>query len=190
MAYDKFLTLPRRLFLDSSTLQTLEDYGECIYDNSPVDQNARILRRKNGIENLEALRNIFSILYRASYSFELAISRNSLSEVHAKGDPYYLKWAYDILDHWTSCIESYEGSEAFSGKGVRLFESLNEKKFLYLSNKDRMLIFDAIRLECDAFLTMEEKLPKNAEHIRKELGLLILRPIDYWEMLKPFASLY
>jgi hypothetical protein len=170
LAYDKFAALPIRLFLDSSTLQTLEDYSEYIYDNGDIDENATILRRKKGFENLEALRNIFSVLHRASYNFELAISRNSLFEVQAKGDPYYLKWTYDILDHWTSCIDSYERSEAFSGKGVALFESLNEMKFLYLSNKDRLLIFDALKLECDAFLTMEEKLPKNAEHFKKELA--------------------
>jgi hypothetical protein len=33
------------------------------------------------------------------------------------------------------CIEEYENSEAFSGKGKRLLDKLNEKQFNYLSKK-------------------------------------------------------
>jgi hypothetical protein len=48
---------------------------------------------------------------------------------------------------------------------------------------------DALALECDAFLTMEKKLAKNAAHIGTQLGLKILRP-DYWALLRPWAALY
>jgi hypothetical protein len=49
---------------------------------------------------------------------------------------------------------------------------------------------DAIELECDAFLTMEKKLARQAEHLRAELEIRVLRPPDYWALLEPWAALY
>jgi hypothetical protein len=56
--------------------------------------------------------------------------------------------------------------------------------------KDKRLVRDALALECDAFLPMEKKLAKNATHIGTQLGLKILRPPDYWALLRPWAALY
>ncbi len=67
---------------------------------------------------------------------------------------------------------------------------LDETRFGYLSAKDKLLARDALALECDAFLTMERKLPKMADHIERELGLNVLRPPDYWALLEPWAALY
>ena len=183
-----FESLPRRIFLDSSTLQTLQDYGEFIFDNNEeIPIYDKIQKIPDGIAHIEALRAIFCINERAR--FEFALSQNSLSEVIAKGDRYYLQWAYDVLDHWEACLESYEDSP-FSGEGRHLSEKLHSPMFGYLSKKDRTLIQNALILECEAFLTMEQRLPKNEKHIRRELGIQILRPLDYWELLKPWAQLY
>lgn len=179
-----FESLPRRIFLDSCTLQNIQTYGENIFDNIEVpinDKNAR---------NVEALRNIFFVNQRAN--FEFALSDNSIKEVLDKGDKSYLQWAFDVLDHWMCCIEEYEKGEAFSRKGEMLLKQLNSKQFGYLSEKDKALIFDAVLLECDTFLTMDLKLctPKNSEHIWKMLKIRILQPYEYWEILKPFARLW
>jgi len=182
-----FESLPRRIFLDSSTLQTLQDYGEFIWDNVEIPSHDKLHKIPNGIANIEALRAIFFVNQRANFDF--ALSPNSLSEVIDKGDRRYLQWAYDVLDHWEACLESYEGSP-FLGEGRHLSEKLHSPMFGYLSKKDRTLIQDALILECEAFLTMEQRLPKNETHIRKELGIQILRPLDYWELLKPWAQLY
>ena len=37
---------------------------------------------------------------------------------------------------------------------------------------------------------MEKKLTKNAAHIEAQLGLRILRPPDYWALLRPWGALY
>ena len=182
-----FESLPRRIFLDSSTLQTLQDYGEFIWDNVEIPPHDKIHKIPNGIANIEALRAIFFVNQRANFDF--ALSPNSLSEVIDKGDRRYLQWAYDVLDHWEACLESYEDSP-FSGEGRHLSEKLRSPMFGYLSKKDRALIQDVLILECEAFLTMEQRLPKNEKHIRRELGIQILRPLDYWELLKPWAQLY
>lgn len=59
-----------------------------------------------------------------------------------------------------------------------------------MNKKDKALIFDAIALECDAFLTMDIKIWKNRKHLEAELGIKILQPFEYWEILKPFAALW
>ena len=180
--------LPRRIFLDSSVLQILEDYGEYIYDNEELDPNAKILKMPHGRENLEALVKIMFVGQRAN--FEFAVS-NSLKEVNERGDVSYLRWAYEFLDYWNGCISSYKRpSDAISGEGRRILRTINKKKFGNLSIKDRRLIFDAVRLECHAFLTMDKRLKNNSEHIKKELGLKILSPFECWKLLEPWAALF
>ena len=87
-------------------------------------------------------------------------------------------------------MATYEDSgSAFSGRGIVLSAKLREKRFGYLSTKDATLIRDAVWLECDVFLTMERKLPKNSAHIEQELGIKVLQPIGYWDLLRPWAAL-
>jgi hypothetical protein len=180
--------VPGRVFLDSSTLQTLQDYGEFIYDGGEISPRDKIWAIPNGIDNTEALRKIMLVGSRGS--LQLAMSRNSLQEVLDRNRADYLQWALEMLDYWEGCLAAYEDrNSAFSGRGTELAAKLRKKMFGYLSIKDAKLIFDAVLLECDVFLTMEEKLPKNATHIEKELGIKVLQPIGCWELLRPWASL-
>jgi hypothetical protein len=183
----RFDEIPTRIFLDSSTLQTLQTYGEFIWENCEVREDDRIRRVTDGLENLEALRSIFIINNRAQ--FEFALSDNSFIEVRDRGNHSYLQWAYDVLDHWQACLDSY-AEAPFTDQGARLATRLDGTSFGYLGNKDRLLIQDAVRLECDAFLTMERRLPRNAAHIQRELGIRILTPIQLWEILRPWAGLF
>jgi hypothetical protein len=185
MALEDFEQLPRRIFLDSSTLQTLQNYGEFIWENEEIPQANRIWSMPNGIKNLEALRNIFIVNERAG--FEFALSDNSLTEVSKKKDARYLQWAYDVLDHWLACLEE---AEDVPDANSRLAAKLDGNSFGYLGAGDRALIRDAVLLDCDAFLTMEQRLPKNALHIQRELGLRVLTPVQYWDLLRPWAKLY
>ena len=49
---------------------------------------------------------------------------------------------------------------------------------------------DAVALECEVFLTMEKKLPRNAVQIAAAVPLQVLRPPEYWALLRPWAALY
>jgi hypothetical protein len=162
--------LPRRIFLDSCTLQTLQRYGEYIYDGADIPRNDKLWRVSNGIRNVEALRKIVFVYQRAPV--ELALSRSSLDEVVDKGDGNYLGWALEVLGYWEACLRLHE--RGFTRKGGRIAGRLSTGSFGYLSIKDKRLIRDAVALECDGFLTVETKLPKNAEHLQRELGIRIL----------------
>jgi hypothetical protein len=183
--FSSFYELPRRIFLDSSTIQTLQDYGGFIWEGEALPKSARIGRDPRGVSKLEALRAIFFVNQRAN--FEFALSGNSLAEVSDKGDPLYLNWAYDVLDHWLTCIEEAGG---LAPTDEVLLAKLNSGSFGYLSATDRLLIGDAVALECEAFLTMESRLPRNAAHIERELKLKVVTPVQYWEFLRPWSKRY
>lgn len=183
----RFDALPRRLFLDSSTLQTLMGYGEFVWENVEPPPRDRAYSMPGFLDDLEALRLIFQVNERAS--FDIVITQNSLAEVEEKGEAAYNSWVLGVLDHWLVRIEEYEG-RAFDGSGVAISNRLDDPSFDYLSAKDRILLKDALALECDAFLTMEKKLAKNAAHIDAAVGLKVLRPPSYCALLRPWAALY
>jgi hypothetical protein len=179
-----FNDIPVRIFLDSSILQTLQAYGEFIYENFELDAGDRILRDPAGADKLEALRCIMEVGQRAQ--FEFALSDNSFTEVRARGDARYLLWAYDVLAYCEECLASAP-SRAVNPNAVA---AIDTSSYNYLGSGDRALLRDALLLGCDSFLTMENRLPKNADHIRRTLGIRVLTPIDMWELLKPWAGLF
>src|SRR5260370_21557416 len=100
-------------------------------------------------------------------------------------------WAQEVLGYWQDLLRNYDehGVAPFSGRGTELARKLETAKFSYLSKKDGLLIRDAVLLECDAFLTMDSKLEKNAGHIERELRLKVLSPRGYWALLEPWAAM-
>ena len=177
-------SLPRRIFLDSCTAQTLRDYGGFIYEGEPIAEADRIHRIPDGPANLDALRNVFMVSERAM--FEWIVSKRSLDEARDKRDRGHMQWLWDIADHSMVCLNG----EGPTPQSEKLANRLTEPKFGYLSAKDRLLLEDAVFLRCEAFLTMERRLPRNAAHIGRELGIEILRPTAHWEMLRPWAALW
>jgi hypothetical protein len=183
----RWSALPRRLFLDSSTLQTLLDYGGSIFEGEDVRQHDRAHAVAGFLDDLAALRAIFTVNERAQ--FEFVLSERSLHEVTAKRDARYLRWALDVLDTWLITVMEY-GGEAVRGDGELRAQALDEPRFGYLSRDDKALLRDAVALECDAFLTMEKRLARNAEPLRHGVGIQVLRPPDYWTMLRPWAQMF
>jgi hypothetical protein len=179
-----FETLPRRIFLDSCTAQTLRDYGSYIYDGEAIPDTDRIYRLPEGIEKVAALRDIFLVSERAL--FEWIVSSGSMTEAGDKKDAGHMRWLWDIAHHSEMCIENDGGTAENEALAARL----EEPRFGYLSNKDRLLLRDAIALHCEAFLTMERRLPRNSAHIKQEGGIRVLTPVTHWEMLRPWASLW
>lgn len=176
--------LPRRIFLDSCTVQTLRSYDYFIYEGEPVSSTDRINKIPDGISNIEALRNIFLVSQRAL--FEWIVSQGSLEEARDKRDEGHLQWLYDIADHSEVCLANDGPTAESETLGARL----REPKFGYLSVKDRRLLQEAVILRCEAFLTVERKLPRNSRHIKEELSIHVLTPMEYWEMLRPWAALW
>lgn len=175
---EEWSNLPRRVYLDTSTLRDVWDYGGMIFDG---EQFLRA-HRDNRVDieaELLALRWIFEVNERAH--FELVVSSASLAEVHAWEDQgSFHQWVYDVLDVW---LVQSEGE---------LFEpSTHDASTIgSVSMKDARLVQDALDLGCDALLTMERKLPTQAEVIERRTTLRVFRPTGYWKLLSRFARLY
>lgn len=177
-------TPPSRIFLDTSVLQTIQDYGPFVFEGEPIPPGDRIHKIPEGREQLEALQHLFQIVDRGP--FEFALSEGSLKEVDAKRDSGFLRWAHDVLDHWSVCTEENGLPEV----PQEILIACDSPTLNFISAADRILIRDAVTLGCDSLLTMEGRLPKNAPHIQKILGLRVDRPSWLWDQWKPFAGLY
>jgi hypothetical protein len=179
-----FEALPRRIFMDSCIVQTLRKYGEFIYDGVMIRSRDVIHRIPDGLDNVEALRAICQVTSRAL--FQWIVSDASRREAAAKGDAGHLQWLFEIDNYGRAFLDE----TGPSAESQALAAKLGEPKFGYLGAGDRILLRDAIFLRCDSFLTVERKLPKNAVHIQRELGIRVLTPIGYWELLRPWATLW
>jgi hypothetical protein len=126
-------SLPRRIFLDSCTAQALRDYGGYIYEAQAVYDSDPIHRVPEGIAKIEALGNIFLLNERAL--FEWIVSPGSMKEAHDKGDSGHMQWLWDIAHHSEVCLEGDGQTEESEDLAARL----DEPKFGYLSEKDRLL---------------------------------------------------
>jgi hypothetical protein len=175
-----WLSLPRRIYLDTSTLQKVFDYGGVIFEGEPFEPVGRAARVKGLSDELDALRMIFLVNERAMFGF--VVTEASLREVEGRDEPRYTQWVYDVLDTWL--IQSASEEPPMPGT------TFEDRRFGMISVKDRRLLQDALDWRCDAFLTMERRLPTAAAFIEHETGLRVMRPTTYWGLLDPWANLY
>jgi hypothetical protein len=104
--------------------------------------------------------------------FQFVVTPAGLREVEGRNLAQYTQWVNDVRDVWL--VQS-------AGREVPLWgEKFNGRRFGMISRKDRILLQDALDLRCDAFMTMERRLPTAAEFIERETGLRIMRPTTYW----------
>lgn len=175
-----WVSLPRRIYLDTSTLQTVFDYGGTIWDGEAFVPSGRAGRVKGFEEELHALRMIFLVNERGM--FEFVVTESGLLEVLGRNDPRYTQWVCDVRDTWL--VQS--AGEEIPPWGWKF----DNRRFSNISTKDRILLQDALDFRCDAFMTMERRLPTRAEFIERETGLRVMRPTTYWRLLDRWAHLY
>ena len=75
----EWLSLPRRIYLDTSTLQKLYDFGGEIFEGEPFEPVGRAARVEGLADEIDALRMIFMVNERAM--FEFVMTDASLHEV-------------------------------------------------------------------------------------------------------------
>lgn len=184
---ERWRAVPRLVFLDSCTMQWLHRYGGFVWEDEALDANDHIKRQADGQAELAALSAIMAVGTRGALEF--AVSHNTLGEVRDAGDRHYLQWAYDVADYWEAVVEE-SGWNLSAPERDELAKQLDSPSYGYLGAGDRALLTDAVQFGCDAFLTVEKKLARNAHHLQSTLGLRVLRPSSLWDILKPWAALY
>ena len=158
-----------RIFINSCTVQTMREYGEFIYDSGSISDSNKIHRIPDGFENVMALRDICQVTSRAL--FQWIVSDASRQEARAKGDPDHLQWLYEVAHYARAFLDERPAQRLRAKRSRPVSTSPNSA---ILGQGDRILLQDAIFLQCNSFLTMERKLPKNAAHIECELGNPVL----------------
>jgi len=129
-----WLSLPRRIYPDTSTLQKLYDFGGEIFENEPFEPVGRAARVEGLGDEIEALRMIFAVNERAL--FEFVVTEASLREVVNRTQPGYTRWVLDVLDTWL--IQSEGDEPPTSGT------TFEERRFGMISAKDRRLLQEAL----------------------------------------------
>lgn len=172
--------LPRRMYLDTSVLQTVYDFGAVLFDGGPLDVSDHAARVAGIQLEVDALQAIFEVNTRAG--FEFVVTEAALLEVLDRGKPGYSQWVLDMMDVWAT----QSTGDLFTPSVTRL----DHPSFGMISMKDRALLQDALDRQCDAFMTMERRLPTAAAFIEQRTGLRILRPSAYWRLLHRWAALY
>lgn len=180
-----FFSIPSRIFLDSCVVQTIGSYGAFLGDNQALDGKDRVYRVSQGYENLLALRNILRLAERGSFQF--IVGTSSRKEAADRKRQSYMRWFEDVFAY-SAAFKEASGGVALARYRTSL--RLDQPMFGYLSAKDRVVLKDAVALGCSGFLTMEQRLPRNGPHLVRELGLQILTPTTYWEMLAPWGALF
>jgi hypothetical protein len=173
--------VPARIFLDQNTQQALVDHSGAVFEHEDF-----VLHGRSGAteQDVVALNGIFRVATRAH--FEFVVSENSMREAARARDVSYAGYAVEVAAHFSDAIAF--SPEPFDGSGADRVCPLDDGRCGYLSPDDARLIRDAVLLECDTFLTIEKKLPRNAEHLSRELGLEVLRPPELWEYFQPHLA--
>ena len=185
-----FDELPWRWFLDTNTLQILDKYGEYIFDGGELHARDRMRQVTNGVQNLEALRNIWIAGSRGS--IELVVSEHTFKEVGDSNNYSHWRWAHEILGHWMTVLESYDehGESPFDGSGMQHAAKLNHPSIGYLSDKDKALLKDALEMECHAFITTDRRLVNATAHLQRGIPMKILEPTGVWALFRPWSGLF
>jgi len=165
--------LPRRIFFDTNVIQEILKYR--IFEEELVS----FKRRLNGNhskkeEDINALRFIFLANIRGSFQF--IISWRVVEELSQSQRYDLINWGFEFLDYSNNFYE-------YEDKGIRYMFGLS-----LLKEKDRKLVVDAINMKCDVFLTMDYK--TIWKHRKKIAKIKILRPIELWDIFRPYFALF
>jgi hypothetical protein len=155
------------------------EHGGSVFEGEPFTRYGR-----SGADEADvaALRGVMA--FAARDAFEFVLSENSLAEVSAAADAPFLQWAYDVSDHSRACLDAGPPT----GVGASRAAKLDAGACDYLSAKDARLLRDAVMLDCDTFLTIERRLPRNAAHLSRILGIEVLRPPELMTVLAPHVG--
>lgn len=183
------IDIPGRVFLDTSVVNFILDYGEQIHDGAalPQDANERVAR------DVEALRNIFMVGQRANW--QLAVSPLTYKEVISTADSHrqmFLKrWFFEIWHHWQAILKEQDDLPSFrEAEQTRVELLASDKLDLLPGIEDRMLICDSIVYRCEGFCTRDWKTILKHRSSLSTLPVAILAPHEWWEQVSLWAGIW
>ena len=181
--------VPERIFLDTSVVNFILDYGEQIFDGSepPTSASERVVR------DIEALSNIMLVGKRAMW--QLAISPHTYQEIMDTRDKQrrdrLRSWFEDLWRYWLGIIHENDDLPSFIEAEQARVSLLASGSLDVLSDvKDRVLVCDAIVYRCELFCTRDWKTILKHRDDLKGLPLSIATPVEWWSEIRPYTGLW
>lgn len=172
---------PHRIYLDTSVLQTIEQCSLPVWEGHALDPLSTVARKlRNAAEDIDALYSFFRVAERGAFQF--IVSDATVAEVARSAKNSLLRWVLDVRQHSEICLAEEPPAPEASERA----QMIDGSAFGYLGGGDRQLLREAMSLECDTFLTMERRLPKNAVHLRAKLGIVVVRPPELWAIVRRY----
>ncbi len=181
--------IPKRVFLDTTSLNFILEYGEEIFDGTPFSKELNDRIR----EDIDAFHNIFLSGQRATW--ELAISPFTYKEIiktnNSEKKHYLDNWFMNVWDYWLNIIKANNNLPSFMEAEEAKIKLLSSGILDILPDiEDRILLSDAIVYRCDCFCTRDwHTILKHRDRL-ETLPLKIIAPSEWWNLVKPFAALW
>ena len=191
-------SLPGRILLDTCILNMLYDEGEYIFDNYLPDD----VTEEDLSPDLICLRQIVLVTRRAAFQFVVSpISVMEVSNTQDYSDMVSrLNWLLEMLEYWLGLLEIMQDRTSQGGSvrhRFKLSKDLQEyeEQLMKISDLrrdplDRLLLVQYKMGNCDAFLTIDENTIWRHRKELAALGVNILRPLEFWDLLRPWAALW
>jgi len=181
--------VPRRVFLDTSSLNFILDNGAYIFNSMtpPVSLSKRQL------QDIDAFCKIFLAGKRAFW--QVAISPFTYKEIistHNANKRYYLQnWFMEVWHYWLGILEEANDLPSFVEAEHTKIELLSSGILDVIPDiEDRLLICDAIVYKCDCFCTRDWRtILKHRDHLGG-LPIKILTPSEWWKLIEPYSGLW
>ncbi len=186
---ESYHTIYKRTFLDTSVVNLALDYGDVIHNGGEIPKNIS----PRMLDNINALCGIFRTGEKAFWQF--AISPLTYREVCATkdiGQCHYLKsWFFELWHYWRELVRTMENlPDLIEAEETRISLMSSGTLDIFPDVSDRVLICDAVVYNCDCFCTVDWKTILRHRKNLVDLPLEIVTPLEWWEKIKPWASIW
>ncbi len=181
--------VPGRVFLDTSVVNFWMDHGQEISEGTSSISGLPEV----DVADINALHCIHITGKRAGW--QLAVSPHTYQEVvrtsNVNRREYLERWFLEIWDYWQGIIRDNSDLPTFTEAEATRVRILSSGVLDTLPDlADRILVVDAIVYRCDVFCTRDRRTIIKHRDDLSSVGIPILTPSEWWEMIKPYAALW
>ena len=190
--------IPERVLLDTCVLCKIHDEGGYIFDGG--EPNDFIDEEIN--PNLVALKYILQVDQRACFQFVVSpITMLEMLNEQSSGRAWArLQWTLDLFDHWLFQLWEIKDRKREGGSFRHRFKFDKElqdfeAELMKISDfrrdpLDRLLVMQCRMGACEAFMTVDKNTIWKHRDRLSELGVNVITPSEFWEILKPWAAIW
>ena len=178
-----------RVFADTCVVNRIVDFGEYFFDNYLGGAALAEYERRSPEDqaDIEALHDILVVYQRAC--MPLYVTETGLKEVAEARRVNLASYAWEVFDHWRSWGDPQLWKRCSSPSFAREAHELAATLTAFRDEADRLLVAEAITMGCDVFLTVDRKSLWSRRDQIEPASIRILRPVELWAALYPWAGI-